>query len=132
MTVDELSDRVADALARRGAEPRKRAMAAMAALTVGRYDPLMRALEQKDMEPVILEDFVDYGYDLGLEAGEHRGLVEGERRALLKIFARRGLALTDAQRARIDVETSLDAFDRWLDAALTATSADEALSAAED
>ena len=57
----------------------------------------------------------------GKAEGEAKGKAEGEARALLKIFARRGLQVTDTQRAQILATTDLPTLDRWIDRALDAT-----------
>ena len=54
-------------------------------------------------------------YERGVGEGEARG----EAKALLKILARRGLAVTDAQQRRIVECTDLAVLDRWLDRALS-------------
>jgi hypothetical protein len=53
------------------------------------------------------------------------GRAEGRTEDILKILAKRGVALTDGQRQRILDSKDLAALDRWFDRALTVTSADE-------
>lgn len=59
------------------------------------------------------------------EKGIVDGTARGEARALLKILAQRGLAVSDNQRRRISECVSLATLDRWLDRALSVTSVDE-------
>lgn len=59
--------------------------------------------------------------------GRTDGQISQARATLHRICARRGLQLDAAQLARIDGCADLATLDRWLDAALTATSADEVL-----
>ena len=79
MDDDALCDAVVAALGRAGAPLAERALAAVAAMTMGRYAALVRAMERAEMEPVIIEDLVDYGFDLGRAKGREEGLHAGER-----------------------------------------------------
>jgi hypothetical protein len=63
-----------------------------------------------------------HGYD-SLEAVR----VEEARAALRRVFARRGLAPTDAEAARIDACRDRATLEAWLDAAVTAATVAEAL-----
>ena len=58
---------------------------------------------------------------------EAEGKAEGEARALLRVLAARGLTVTEAQRERVLACRDLDTLDRWLERAVTAMSADDAL-----
>lgn len=67
-------------------------------------------------------------------AGEkvrQQGLQQGReaeaRRALRRVLARRGLAVSPAQDARIEACADLATLERWLDQAVTSASAEEAL-----
>src|SRR5262249_40440784 len=62
----ELCRRAARILAERGATYRQRHMAVVAAMSLGRYKEMIAAMEEQKMEPVIIEDFVRFGYDEGL------------------------------------------------------------------
>jgi hypothetical protein len=53
------------------------------------------------------------------------GLAKGEAKALVKILASRGIALTDEQHELLASCADSDQLDTWLDRALAATSADE-------
>jgi hypothetical protein len=116
-----------------GAHPRERAMAAVAAASRGRYAEFVRAMEKADMEPVIIEDLVDYGYEQGLEEGMERGLERGlaeglERgraeecvRARLAVLEARRLAANDAQLARVRECRDVARLEAWLRRAAVAT-----------
>jgi Putative restriction endonuclease len=71
-----------------------------------------------------------HGYE-DLEAVKNEGRDEGSfdaaRAALRRVLSRRKLALTPALEARIDTCTDRATLDRWLDAAIDATSAAAAL-----
>ena len=59
--------------------------------------------------------------------GRDEGKIEGKAEALFKILARRGIAVSDEQRARILVCRDLPTLDRWLDLAFSVASAQEML-----
>ena len=67
----------------------------------------------------------------GKAEGEAKGKAEGEAKgkaeAILRVLGARRLPVADAQRARVLACTDLALLDRWLDRAVTAASADEAL-----
>ncbi len=63
----------------------------------------------------------------GEEQGEQRGRTLEARNVLRRVLTRRQLALDAEQEATIDGCTDLGTLERWLDQALTAASADEAL-----
>ena len=56
---------------------------------------------------------------------EARAEARGEANALLKILKSRGIGLTEEQRETVASSTDPAQVDRWLDKALTATSADD-------
>jgi len=62
-----------------------------------------------------------------LARGQEQGEITATRDALLRVLDRRGLALTEAQRARIAGCADLSTLQGWLDAAITAATAREAL-----
>lgn len=64
----------------------------------------------------------------GEAKGRAEGRAEGKAEALLEILRVRGLAVTEAQRARVLGCTDLSVLARWLTRAVTASSADEVLS----
>jgi predicted transposase/invertase (TIGR01784 family) len=56
----------------------------------------------------------------GVEEGHKSGVVEGKRDALLRLLARRGLVLTEDERATISACGDITTLDRWFDNALAA------------
>ena len=62
-----------------------------------------------------------------VERGAREGELRGELKALQRVLARRGLALTAEQQAQVAACTDPETLERWLDQAVTAASADEAL-----
>ncbi len=145
MTVDELCDMVVRALGRPGANAQERAMAGVAAIAAGRYDALKSAMERAKMEPIIIEEFVDYGYDLGLaegmqrgrekgiEEGRERGIEEGREKgrvaeavsALVAVLSARALVLTAVYEERVRACTDPARLEAWIRRAAVATSIDE-------
>ena len=116
---EALCAQVAATLRARGASWPERHMAVVAAAMRGRYESMVTAMEQANLEPVIIEDLVKFGED----RGEDRAL----RRMLRRVLALRKLALNADGEARIDACTDLTTLQRWLDQAVLAASADEAL-----
>ena len=43
----------------------------------GRYKSMVRAMEEVNLEPVVIEDLVKFGEDRGLKKGMRRGLKKG-------------------------------------------------------
>jgi hypothetical protein len=70
---------------------------------------------------------LEAGRVAGLEAGRVAGALAEARRAVGRVLSRRGLAMTAEQQARFDTCEDLATLERWLDQAITAASADEAL-----
>jgi flagellar biosynthesis/type III secretory pathway protein FliH len=68
-------------------------------------------------------------YDRGKADGEAeakaKAEAKGEAKALMMVLQRRGLALTDEQQQQIVACTDVATLDRWLDRALSVTSAAE-------
>jgi hypothetical protein len=96
---DELCRRVAAALAERSASWPERHMAVVAAAMRKRYESMVTAMEQANLEPVIIEDLVKFGEDRGYDRGYDRGRTE----TCVRLFARRlGRALTDSERATVE------------------------------
>ena len=58
----------------------------------------------------------------GREEGREQGREEEARSALLRVLARRGFAVTDEIRRRVDSERDVAMLEAWHDAAVTATS----------
>jgi hypothetical protein len=91
---DELCRRVAAALAARGASWAERHMAVVAAAMRKRYESMVTAMEQANLQPVVIEDLVKFGED--------RGYDRGRTETWLRLFARRlGRVLTDSERATV-------------------------------
>jgi predicted transposase/invertase (TIGR01784 family) len=65
------------------------------------------------------------GHKSGLAEGHKSGLAEGKRDALLRLLARAGLPLTQAERERIAACTEIATLDRWFDNALAARTTDD-------
>jgi hypothetical protein len=76
----------------------------------------------------VIEEFGQTRYRQGETVGEINGL----RRSLRNILARRGLALDARQRARMEACTDPDMLDEWLGRAATATHADEIIRARDE
>jgi hypothetical protein len=80
----------------------------------------------------LFEEFVrktrEEGLGKGLEKGLEQGRLAEARSALRRVLARRNLPLSAEHETRIDATDELTQLERWLDQAVTAPSADEALS----
>ncbi|WP_437850806.1 hypothetical protein [Sorangium sp. So ce363] len=74
-----------------------------------------------------IEQGIEQGLEKGLEKGQEQGRLTEARAALRRVLARRGLALSAALEAQIDACSEPAALERWLDQAVTATSAEQAL-----
>lgn len=130
---DALCDAVVAALGRADAPLQERTMAAVAAMTVGRYDCLVRAMERADMEPVIIEDLVDYGYDLGRAEGRQEGERTGRevgrlaeaRAAVRTVLGARGFVVGSAVDTRLDGCDDVGVLEGWLRRAAVVPSVDE-------
>ena len=59
------------------------------------------------------------------EQGSAKGQALGQAHAILRVLARRNIAVSDEQRERITACTDAEILDRWLDRAVTAASTDE-------
>lgn len=59
--------------------------------------------------------------------GKAEGRAEGKAEDVLRILERRGIALSDDQRHRVDTCTDIAVLDSWLDRAIFATSIDDVL-----
>lgn len=117
----------------------KRHMAVVAAAVRGRYNQMMEAMNEMSMEPVIIDDLVAIGEDIGFEkglkqgiergteAGIEKGRLEGSREALLTTLEARGIKLRKDERARILAESSMDRLRGWHRRAITVRSARELL-----
>jgi hypothetical protein len=126
-TNEVLCAQVASALRVRGASWPERHMAVVAAAMRGRYESMVTAMEQVNLEPVIIEDLVKFGEDRGYERGRLEGRLEAERATLRRVLALRKLELKAGDEARINACMDLATLQRWLDQAVLAATADEAL-----
>lgn len=81
------------------------------------------AMDAANMAPVIIEDLVKYGEDLGIE----KGIEKGVRASLRQVLAARRIVLTPEQEQRIESCSDLPTLERWLGSAVVALSASEAL-----
>jgi len=122
-----LCAQVAAALRARRASWPERHMAVVAAAMRGRYEFMVAAMEQANLGPVIIEDLVKFGEDRGYDRGYDRGRLVEARATLRRVFAVRKLRLNADGEGRIDACTDLATLQRWLDQAVVAASADEAL-----
>jgi hypothetical protein len=129
MSDEEICMRVATLLRERGTG-RQFHMAVVAAATCGRYHQMIKAMEAAKIEPVVIEDLVEIGRDMGFDEGMARGMTQGieaARGMLLETLSARGLVASAAQLERIAEERSLDRIREWHRVALTAESATAAL-----
>jgi predicted transposase YdaD len=118
-------------------------MAVVAAAIRGRYSLMIKAMEAAKIQPVVIEDLVEIGRDMGLAEGVEKGRAEGvekgraegvekgraegieaARDMLFDAIAARGFALGAAERERIAAERSLSRLREWHRVALVAQSLD--------
>ena len=88
---------------------------------------MQRSHAMKEAEDVFVKRLIEIGEQAGESRGEARGVAQGEARALIQVLAARGLALTDAHRARILACTDAAMLDRWVARAVTAATVDDVL-----
>jgi hypothetical protein len=122
-TTAELCAEVAVALRARNASWAERHMAVVAAAMRGRYKAMVRAMEHANLKPVVIEDLVKFGKDLGRKQGRRAE----ERGTLRRLLTLRKLTLSPEQELQIDACRDLATLRRWHDQAVFATSAAEAL-----
>ena len=83
------------------------------------------------MDPELREEVVRKAYEDGLKQGLEQSVAQGwllgARVALRRVLARRELSLSPEDEARIEECADLATLDRWLDQAVVAPSAAEAL-----
>lgn len=110
-------------------------------LNVLRWLPMSAAVKWEIYDQIRIEDpspelreqwhwLVDRIFELDPTVGEKirdRGRHEEARKALRRVLARRNLVLSPQQDARIEACAELAVLERWLDQAVTAGSAEEAL-----
>lgn len=59
----------------------------------------------------------------GRKEGRQEGRAQGQAQSILQVLDRRGIAVDDGSRERIESCTDADMLSAWLDLALTATKA---------
>jgi hypothetical protein len=87
----------------------RRHVAVVCAATQGRYHAMLEAMASEGLEPVIIEDLVKFGEDMGLQKGLEQGLEQGLERGLerglaplLRLFGRRlGRPLDEREQAEV-------------------------------
>jgi hypothetical protein len=82
LSPEELCRRTMTILRDSGATWLERHMAVVAAMMQGRYKTMTKVLEELKMEPIIIEDFVKYGEDIGFKRGIKKGLRKGIREGI--------------------------------------------------
>ncbi len=87
-----------------------------------------RAMEHREYKSNLFRRLKDEGLAEGLATGKAEGFAKGRAESVLRILAARGLAVSAKLRDRVLRCTDLALLDRWLDAALVATSAAAAVS----
>ncbi len=122
---------VAVALLARNASWAERHMAVVAAAMRGRYKSMVKAMEDANLEPVVIEDLVKFGEDRGLKRGLKKGHEQGrreeERETLRRVLALRKLSLRPEQEQQIAACTDLLTLRRWHDQAIFAQNSEDAL-----
>ena len=74
----------------------------------------------------VLMATVAYPYVSSIRSqGREEGRAQGEAAAVLRVLAKRGIAVDDKSRERIESCTDLDLLGTWLDRSLTAEQVDE-------
>ena len=79
----ELCARVVEALGQ-GSTERERVLAIVLALATERYDAMIEAMKQAEMELPIIEDLVLFGEDRGRERGHAEGMAKGKAEGMAK------------------------------------------------
>ncbi len=76
------------------------------------------------------QQLIEQGKQIGRAEGRAEGALDAARRAVLSVFAARGLSVSEQVQARIVACTSLTTLELWLSRAITAKSAAETISEA--
>jgi hypothetical protein len=96
-------------------------------------DPEIRARQRHvaqvllEIDPELQEQVNKEARDAGLLAGRLEGRLDEARSALRRVLAHWGLSLSAEEDARIETCAELATLERWLDQAIEAASAAEAL-----
>jgi hypothetical protein len=100
---------------------------------------LLEALRSNEVARQLVEAMMDIenfrdksvwyreGREEGREAGREEGILREARSAVGRVLERRGLALNEAERRRLETCLDLPSLHRWHDQAVTATTVAEAL-----
>ena len=120
-SVEELCSRVVEVMRRDGASRDQWRVAGVVAATQGRYKEFMRAMEMERGKPVIVDELVLYGQDLGYRRGRRQGLKQGReqgreqgmRRALLATYEARFGVVPSALAAAVEAIRDADALLEW-------------------
>jgi len=123
MSDEALCARVAAALIENNASWYQRHMAVITAATQRRLQALTEAMARADAPPVIIEDT----FFLAMEEGEKIGATKAAAEALLRVLAARGLAVTEAERARVLACADLAKLEGWITRAVTLPTVAEVL-----
>ena len=88
-------------------------------------EPLKRAVEGLIMQHQtavmnLYPPFIQELIDRRMRDGKLEGKLEAERNTLLRLSNRTGIALSDADRARIETCTDLATLERWIDNVISA------------
>ena len=99
-----------------------RHMAVVAAATQGRYKEMVEAMQHENLEPVIIEDLIhigeDLGYSKGHAVGHAAGHAAGQREMLARILMLRGVTLTTEQQQRLAACDDAARLSAWAEHAL--------------
>ncbi|XYH93288.1 hypothetical protein ACMHYB_36250 [Sorangium sp. So ce1128] len=92
-------------------------------------DPEIEARRQEILQTLLADspEVKEQLIEKGIEKGQQQGRLTEARAALRRVLARRGLTLSAALEAQIDGCSELATLERWLDQAVTAASAGDAL-----
>jgi hypothetical protein len=99
-------------------------LANKATFTQGELDAYRRVIDEIHQA----QELAEVKWAQGRAEGRTEGLVEGKRDTLLRLLARVGLRLTQAEQERITTCTDLATLDRWFDNALAAKTAADVFS----
>ncbi len=102
-------------------------LANKAKFTVGELEAYRKATDEIRQVHWIAEARWAEGKIEGKIEGLFEGLLKGKRETLVRMFARAGIALTDAERTRIDACADAETLDVWLDNVFGAKTAAEVL-----
>lgn len=139
---DATPERMAEVVERLRSETSKREFEelAVALVVMADVDKRRRGL-RKSIVPLLKEEVVmqswvykqglekglKQGIEQGIEQGVEKGQLTGVRLALRRVLDRRGLPLSPELETRIEGCSDFETLSRWLDAAIAAESAAEAL-----